>query len=120
MKKEELDLKQRTKRFALRIIKLFSSPGSNSRECQVIGNQILKSGTSISANYREAIRARSKAEFTSTMGICLKEAEETGYWLELLEESGLVSGKKLLALRQETNELIAILVSIKKSSGKPS
>lgn len=120
MKKAEVDFKERTKAFALRIIKLSSSLGSSSRECQVIGTQILRSGTSIGANYREAFRARSKAEFTSIIGICLKEAEETAYWLELLEESGLVSSKKLEALRQEIDELIAILVTIKKSSRKPS
>ena len=120
MKKEEVNLKHRTKNFALRIIKLSASLGTKSREANVIDHQILRSGTSIGANYREAFRARSKAEFTSTIGICLKEAEETAYWLELLEESGLVSGEKLLPLRTETNELIAILVSIKKSSRKPS
>ena len=120
MKNEEVDLKKRTKNIALRIIKLSASLGTRSREANVIGTQILKSGTSIGANYREAFRARSKAEFTSTIGICLKEAEETAYWLEILEDSGLVSGKQLRALRAEVDELIAILVTIKKSSRKPS
>lgn len=98
MKKEEVDLKIRTKAFALRIIKLSSSLGTKSREANVIGHQILRSGTSVGANYREAYRARSKAEFTS-IGICLKEAEETTYWLELLEDSSLVTRQKLFKLK---------------------
>ncbi|MEM6823053.1 MAG: four helix bundle protein [Verrucomicrobiota bacterium] len=120
MKKEEIDLLSRTKSFALRIIRLSSTLGSKSREAKVIGNQLLRSGTSIGANYREAYRSRSKAEFTSTIGICLKEAEETAYWLELLVESGLVEKEKLKQIIQETDELIAIFVTIRKSSKKNS
>ncbi len=77
---------------------------------------MLRSGTSIGANYREAHRARSKAEFIAKCGDSLRESEETAYWLELLGDSGLVSTEKLQPLRQECDELIAIFVSILKRS----
>lgn len=110
-KSNTIDLRIRTKSFALRIIKLYSSL-PKSTEAQVIGKQILRSGTSVGANYREAYRSRSKAEFISTLGICLKELEETTYWLELLHESNIVSIKKLELLLDECNQLIAIFTSI--------
>jgi four helix bundle protein len=105
------DLKTRTKKFALRIIKMYSSLPKKT-EAQVLGKQVLRSGTSVGANYREAYRARSDAEFIAKMGDCLKEAEETAYWLELLVESNIVSEKKLSLLRKECDELIAIFVTI--------
>jgi four helix bundle protein len=77
---------------------------------------VLRSGTSLGANYREAYRGRSKPEFTSKCGDCLKEIEETGYWLELLVDSGIASDNKLAPLRDETRELIAIFVTIVKRS----
>lgn len=83
-------------------------------EAQVLGKQVLRSGTSVGANYREAFRARSKPEFISKCGDCLKEVEETAYWLELLVESGLVAAKKLQPLRVECDELTAIFVTILK------
>jgi four helix bundle protein len=88
-------------------------------EAQVIGKQVLRSGTSVGANYREAFRARSKLEFVSKCGDCLKEIEETAYWLELLVEGDLVAAKKLASRRQECDELTAIFVSIIKSSRRP-
>jgi four helix bundle protein len=87
-----------------------------SAEAQVLGKQVLRSGTSIGANYREAFRGRSKAEFVSKCGDCLKEIEETAYWLELLVDSGIVPATKLTALRQEITELTAIFVTIIKRS----
>jgi four helix bundle protein len=81
-------------------------------EAQVLGKQLLRSGTSVRANYREAYRARSKAEFIAKCGDSLRELEETAYWLELLLEGGIVSPEKLAALRQECDELIAIFVTI--------
>jgi four helix bundle protein len=82
------DLKPRTKAFALRIICLFSKLPKNDTIAQVLGKQVLRSGTSVGANYREASRARSKAEFISKIGDCL---DETEYWLELLVDCGGVA-----------------------------
>ena len=79
-----------------------------------MGRQLLRSGTSIGANYREAFRARSKAEFIAKCGDSLREIEESAYWLELLVESGVVSAEKLAPLRQECEELTAIFVTILK------
>ena len=106
-------LEKRTKLFALEIIKFVSTLRTN-RICYVIDRQLLKSETSIGANYREASRARSKPEFISKIGDCLKEAEETGYWLELLGESRIVAAEKLESLLDECRQLIAILVTISK------
>jgi four helix bundle protein len=113
MKNAENDLAVRTKNFARRIIRLY---GALQKEtvAQVLGKQVLRSGTSIGANYREANRARSKAEFVSKVGDCLKEADETAYWLELLADEKIVAKARLEPLLQETNELIAILVTISK------
>lgn len=104
------DLKLRTKLFALRIIKLFTSLPKTT-EAQVIGRQVLKSGTSIGAQYREACRARSNAEFISKMESALQELDETGYWLELLVDGGIAKAVKLDSLQNETEELIAIFVT---------
>ena len=113
MQKEEKDLRDRTKAFALRIVRMFSALPKTT-EAQVLGKQVLRSRTSIGANYREAYRGRSKAEFIAKCGDCLPEIEETAYWLELLVESGVVSPEKLAPLRQECDELTAIFVTILK------
>jgi four helix bundle protein len=107
----------RTKRFALLIIRMFTTL-PKTIETQVIGMQILRSGTSVGANYREAYRSRSRAEFIAKNGDCLKELEETAYWLELLVEGGFVDGKRLSELRTECDELIAIFVTIIKKTKK--
>ena len=91
------DLRQRTKQFALRILRLYSALPKQTA-AQVLGKQLLRSGTSIGANYREAYRARSKAEFIAKTGICLGEAEETAYWLELLDEGEIIAPGKLTEL----------------------
>ena len=109
------DLSKRTKRFALRIIRMFSALPKTT-EAQVLGKQVLRSGTSIGANYREAYRGRSKREFISKCGDCLKEIEETAYWLELIADAGVVLAAKLAPLRQEIDELTAIFVTIIKRS----
>ncbi len=85
-------------------------------EARVIGKQLVRSGTSVGANYREAFRGRSRAEFIAKCGDCLRELEETGYWLELLLEANAVSGDKLSVVYRECNELTAIFVTIIKSS----
>jgi four helix bundle protein len=109
------DLQNRTKNFALRVIRMFAALPKRT-EAQILGKQVLRSGTSIGANYREAHRGRSKPEFIAKCGDCLREAEETGYWLELLVEAGVLSADKIGPLRQETTELIAIFVTIVKRS----
>ncbi len=101
----------RTKDFALRIIQMYSSLPKSS-VAQVLGKQILRSGTSIGANYREANRARSKAEFIAKMGDCLKELDETSYWLDLLSESGTVPTARLEELADESRQLMAIFITI--------
>lgn len=85
-------------------------------ESRVIGKQLVRSGTSVGANYREAFRGRSRAEFIAKCGDCLRELEETAYWLELLLEANLVSADKLSAVYSECTELIAIFVTIVKRS----
>lgn len=107
------DLRERTKVFALRIIKLFTSLPKSS-EAQVLGKQVLRSGTSVGANYREASRSRSDAEFISKLGDCLKELDETTYWLELLVEAEIVRRERLTELLDENNQLIAIFTTIAK------
>jgi four helix bundle protein len=88
-------------------------------EAQVLGKQVLRPGTSVGANYREAFRARSKPEFIAKCGDSLRELEESAYWLELLVDGNIVAGSKLESLRQETNELTAIFVTILKRSKQP-
>jgi four helix bundle protein len=85
---------------------------------QVLGRQVLRSGTSVGANYREAYRARSRAEFISKCGDSLRELEETAYWLELLVDAAVLPAKKLAPLRKECDELTAIFVTILKRSKK--
>jgi four helix bundle protein len=110
MARDVTDLRDRTKRFALRIIKLYQSL-PKSGEAQVIGKQVLRSGTSVGAQYREACRAKSPADFVNMMGGGLKELDETAYWLELLVEGEIIPAAKLGDLQKETDELIAIFVS---------
>lgn len=110
-KESGYDLKERTKAFALRIVKL-SAALPTTREGNVIGHQVLRSGTSIGANYAEADSARSKAEFAAKVGDSMKEASETVYWLELLAEAEIVEAAKLADLLQEAGELKSILASI--------
>lgn len=108
------DLRERTKKYALRIIRLYSAL-PKPVEAQVIGKQILRSGTSVGAHYREAQRAKSNADFISKVEGGLQELEETKYWLELSEEAGILTENRLGSLRGETEELISMLVSIVKS-----
>jgi four helix bundle protein len=103
------DLKRRTQQFALRIMRLCERLPQ--RPAARIGNQLLRSGTSIGANYRAARRARSDAEFTSKLGIVLEEADESVYWLELLATGGIVAPEKLGPLLREAEELVAIFAA---------
>jgi four helix bundle protein len=109
------ELKRRTKQFGLRIIKLVESLPSG-KTANVIGNQLLRSGTSVGANYRSACRGRSKPDFISKAGIAIEEADESLYWMELLIEAGLIKEENLRPLMQEANELIAILTTSVKTA----
>ena len=111
------DLRERTKAFALRIVRMFSALPT-SRAAQVIGSQVLRSGTSVGAHYREACRSRSVAEFISKMEGGLQELDETAYWLELPADGGIVLPKKLADLRQETDELLAIFTASVRTAKK--
>jgi four helix bundle protein len=104
------NLKDRTKQFALRVMRLYRALPRR-EEARIIGRQLLRSGTSVGANYRAACRAPSKAEFVAKLGIVLEESDETVFWLELLQESSLVSAQKLAPLVQEARELTAIFVT---------
>jgi four helix bundle protein len=106
----EQDLKRRTKAFALRVLKLVDAlPKTTSG--RALAAQLVRSGTAVAANYRAARRAKSTAYFLSKLGDVEEEADETLFWLELLEESGIVPTKLLSALKQEADELVAIIVA---------
>jgi four helix bundle protein len=101
------ELRGRTKKFAIRIVNLFRAL-PRSTDAQTLGKQVLRSGTSVGANYRAVCRARSKAEFIAKMGIVVEEADETVFWLELLGETGIIPPQRTEALIKEGNELVAI------------
>jgi four helix bundle protein len=105
---------QRTKQFALAVISLFSSL-PKSTAAQVLGRQVLRSGTSVGAHYREACLAKSDADFISKIEGALQELDETLYWLELLSESKIVRDEGAVALAAEANELISIFVTVVRS-----
>lgn len=115
MRKEEL--LQRTKALALRVMKMADSlPHKPSG--RALSNQLVRSGTSVAANYRAACRARSKAEFIAKLQIVIEEADESLFWLELVIESGLVPSSKVEPLRKEADELTAIMVASRKTASK--
>ena len=114
-KKTPIELTVRTKDFALRVIRLYCSLPKNTH-AQVLGKQVLRSGTSVGANYREAKRSRSKSEFIAKIGDCLKELDETSYWLELLVDSEIIPSSKMKHLHNECDQLIAILTAISKKT----
>ena len=104
------DLRQRTKNFALRVIRMVEALPKG-KTPDVIGRQLLRSGTSVGANYRAACRAKSAADFISKTGTVEEETDESIYWMELLVDSGLMPSKKVYDLQQEAEELLAIVVS---------
>jgi len=112
-------LKERTKSFALEIIKLVESLAKG-RTADVIGRQLLDAGTSVGANYRAACRARSPADFISKMGIVEEEADETIYWMELLIEAKLVQENDISHLLREANQILAMTVSSIKTARRKS
>jgi four helix bundle protein len=111
------ELKRRTKSSAIRIVKMFRSL-PKTEDARVIGRQVLRSGTSVAANYRAVCRARSKAEFISKMGVVVEEADETVFWLEMLIETNIMPVKKLDKLLGEANELLAIFAASQRTARK--
>ena len=106
----ENDLKKRTKLFGLKVIRLVESLPSG-QTARTIGNQLLRSGMSVGANYRAACRGRSKADFIAKAGISLEEADECLYWMEMLQEAGIVPVDKMKDLMKEADELVAIFTA---------
>ena len=113
----ERELLQRTKQFALRIFKLVGAL-PQTIQGRAVAAQLIRSGTSVAANYRAACRARSKAEFVAKLGIVEEEADETAFWLELIIETSLLSPTKVKPLLTETSEIVAIMTSSKKTAAK--
>ena len=117
MNEKKEDLKERTKRFALKVIK-FVETLPRGRAADILGRQFLGAGTSVGANYRAACRARSTADFISKMGIVEEEADETIYWMELLIEAGLAREDELIPLLDEADQILAMTVSSIKTARK--
>jgi four helix bundle protein len=109
------ELQTRTKAFALRVITLVDTLPRGTAG-QVIGRQLLRSATSVGANYRAACRAQSRAEFAAKLSVVVEEADESLYWLELLQESSLIKPQRLVDLLKEANELVAISVAARKTA----
>ncbi len=110
MSRDPEELRQRTKQFAMRAIRLFRAL-PKSEEARVIGRQLLRAATSVAANYRAVCRARSRADFTAKMGIVLEETDESLFWLELLGDAGIVEKARLASIMEEAEELIRIFNS---------
>ena len=108
-------LQSRTKEFAIRIVRVFRSLPKTD-EARVIGKQLLRSGTSVAANYRAVCRARSKAEFTAKMGVVLEEIDETVFWLEFLVDTQTVACNRMAPLLQEANQLVAIFSASRRTA----
>src|SRR5712692_8209467 len=111
------DLKKRTKQFALRILKLVAAL-PNTVAGRAIGNQLVRAGTAVPANYRAACRGRSKAEFIAKLGTVEEEADESAFWMELIIEGGLLPAAKVEALLKEANELVAIMAASRISAAR--
>ena len=111
------ELLTRTKAFGLRILKLVDHlPRSTSG--RAIGSQLVRSGTSVGANYRAACRSRSRAEFAAKLGVVAEEADETVYWLEVIRDGNLLPAKKLTELLKEADELTAIFTAGRRTSSR--
>jgi four helix bundle protein len=105
------DLKTRTRAFALQIIRLYAAL-PKTVEAQILGRQLMRSGTSVGAHYRESVRAKSDADFINKIEGALQELEETAYWLELIGDAGILPAAGLQPLYEESNQLIAIFVTM--------
>ncbi len=112
----EIDMKQRTKRFALDIIRLVAQLPKTT-EGRIVGGQLIRCATSVGANYRAACRGKSKADFISKLGIVEEEADESCYWLELIIEGKILPEEQVALLLKEANEITAIIVASRKTAG---
>lgn len=112
----ETDMKMRTKRFALDVIRLIAEL-PRTTEARAIGSQLVRSGTSVGANYRAACRGKSKADFVAKLGIVEEEADESCYWLEIIIDADVLSQDRVLPLLKEANEITAIVVASRKTAG---
>lgn len=112
---QSIELKDRTKQFAIRIVRLFRLL-PKTEEARVLGKQVLRCGTSVAANYRAVCRSRSKAEFIAKIGIVVEETDETVFWLELLTEAGILKAERLESLLTEANELLAIFAASQRTA----
>jgi len=112
----ENEMKTRTKRFALDVIRLVSKLPKTT-EGRVVGNQLIRLGTSVGANYRAACRGKSKADFIAKLGIVEEEADESCYWLEIIIEGKILPDEQVQALLKEANEITAIVVASRKTAG---
>ena len=113
----ERDLIERTKQFALRVIKLVGAL-PRTVEGRAVASQLMRGGTSVAANYRAACRARSKAEFIAKLGTVEEEADESAFWLDLIIDAGLLTAAKTTPLLKEASEIVAIMASSKKTAGR--
>lgn len=113
----EQGLQDRTKKFALRVMKLAAAL-PNTPIGRLIRGQILRAGTSVGSNYRAACRARSKKEFIAKLGIVEEEADESAYWIELMIEGGVMSKKRVGSLLKEANEILAIIIASRKTASR--
>jgi four helix bundle protein len=109
------DLRARTKDYSLRVIRLFRALPKRDPVAEILGKQLLRSATSVAAHYREACRAKSNLDFISKLEGAQQELDESELWLELLSDSGIIKPQLIEALRQETNELMAIFVTMTKN-----
>lgn len=112
------DLRERTRRFAVRIVRLCRSL-PRTMETKIIASQLLRCGTSVGANYRAVCRARSRAEFAAKLGIVVEEADEVIFWLELLIDTGIITRNQSEELLAEANELVAIFVTSRQTVMRP-
>ncbi|WBO83875.1 four helix bundle protein [Hymenobacter yonginensis] len=108
------ETRQRTKQAALRVIRLYQAMPQTD-EARILGKQLLRSATSVGANHRAACRGRSRAEYFAKLCICVEEADETLYWMELLMESGIIRPEKLAALYEDFNKITAVLASSRRT-----
>lgn len=112
------DLKERTRSFAVRIVRLCRSL-PKTMESKIIGAQLLRCGTSVGANYRAVCRARSRAEFAAKLGIVIEEADEAVFWLEVLSDTAIIKKEQLRELVAEADELVAIFVASRQTVMRP-
>ena len=117
LEERKAEMRKRTKAFASSVVRFYINLDKRREELRVLGRQLLRSGTSVAANYREGSRARSADEFVAKVNLCSQEADETQFWLELLRDDCGICGPEVHSIWQEADELIAIFVTMAKRAG---